>query len=215
MRQRGALGVARVLQQTTGGGDRGIESVAAVTAQIARAELAGEQARRGVALEIPRRLAAHTAPFRQQLGVRERLAHQQLGGVDAREFIRDGRGVIELHRRETAAAEVEPGETVAAVVMMQRGEQVVAALVEQGFLGERAGRDDAHHLPFDRTFRFRRVADLFAERHRLAGLHQLGEISFHGVKRHAGHRDRFARRLAARGERDVEQRGGAARVVEE
>src|SRR3569623_1542766 len=59
------------------------------------------------------------------------------------------------------------------------------------------------------------VADLFADRHRLAGLHELGEIALHCMKRHAGHRNRFARRLAARGEGDVEQRSGAARVVEE
>ena len=45
--------------------------------------------------------------------------------------------------------------------------------------------------------------------------HQLREILLDRVIGHAGHRNRRARRLSARGQRDVEQRRGALRVVEE
>ena len=41
----------------------------------------------------------------------------------------------------------------------------------------------------------RRVADLLADRDRLAELHQLREVLLHRVQRHAGHLDRRARRL--------------------
>ena len=43
----------------------------------------------------------------------------------------------------------------------------------------------------------------------------LREIAFDRVQRHAGHRNRLAGRLAARGQRDVEQPRGAPRIVEE
>ena len=43
--------------------------------------------------------------------------------------------------------------------------------------------------------RGRRVADLLADRDRLAELHQLREVLLDRVVRHAGHRDRRARRL--------------------
>ena len=44
---------------------------------------------------------------------------------------------------------------------------------------------------------------------------QLGEILLDRVIGHAGHRDRRARRLAARGQRDVEQRRRALRIAVE
>jgi hypothetical protein len=46
----------------------------------------------------------------------------------------------------------------------QRRQQIVTTIFQQGRFGDRAGRDDANHLPFDRTFRFGGVADLLAQR---------------------------------------------------
>src|SRR3569833_2928129 len=141
VRERGALRVARVLQQAAGGRDGGVQVGAAEAAQVTRAELRSEQARRRIAIEIPRRLAARAAAFGGQLAARERFAHQQLGRFDAREFIGDGGRMIELHHGEAAAAEIEPGEAVTPFVDVQRREQDIATLVQQGFFRERAGRD--------------------------------------------------------------------------
>ncbi len=82
-------------------------------------------------------------------------------------------------------------------------------------VGHRARRDHAQHLALDRSLARRGIADLLADRDRLAELHQLREIAVDGVVRHAGHRDRRAGRLPARGQRDVEQARGALRVVVE
>src|SRR5690606_15639614 len=66
-----------------------------------------------------------------------------------------------------------------------------AAFGQQRLVGDRARRDDAHHLAFDQALAGRRVADLLADRHRLAQRHQTREVAFGGMVRHAGHRDRL------------------------
>jgi hypothetical protein len=64
-------------------------------------------------------------------------------------------------------------------------QQHLAPLLEQALVGDGAGRDDAHHLPLDRSLRGGRVADLLADRDRLALAHQLGEVALDAVHRHA------------------------------
>jgi hypothetical protein len=98
---------------------------------------------------------------------------------------------------------------------MQGGDQVVSPVLEQGLVGDRARGDDAHHLAFHWPLAGGGIADLFADRDRLAQAHQAGEIAFGGVVGHAGHRDRPAGGFAAGGEGDVEQFGGAPGVVVE
>jgi hypothetical protein len=88
-------------------------------------------------------------------------------------------------------------------------------LLEERIVGHGAGRDHAHHLAVDRALRFGRVADLLAQRNRLALAHEARQVGVDAVIRHARHGDRFAARLAARGQRDVEEPGGAPRVVVE
>ena len=51
---------------------------------------------------------------------------------------------------------------------MHRQQHRFALVAEQLAVGQRAGRDHAHHLALDRAFRGGRVADLFADRDRLA-----------------------------------------------
>ena len=64
-------------------------------------------------------------------------------------------------------------------------------------------------------FAFGGIADLLADRDRLAAAHEPREVTFGAVIRHARHRDRLACRLAARRQRDVEQARRALRVVVE
>ena len=91
----------------------------------------------------------------------------------------------------------------------------IALLGEQVALGQRARRDDADDLALDRPLGRADLADLLADRDRLAEPDQLGEVAVDRVHRHAGHRDRLARARAARGQGDVEQAMRALRVVEE
>ena len=74
----------------------------------------------------------------------------------------------------------------------------------------RARRDDARDLALDRALGWSPGSPICStDRDRLALLHQPGEIRLERVIRHARHRDRRARRLAARRQRDVEQPRGA------
>ena len=59
------------------------------------------------------------------------------------------------------------------------------------------------------------IADLLADRDRLALAHGAREVVVERLHRHARHRDRLAAGRAARGQRDVEQARRLARVVEE
>ncbi len=94
-------------------------------------------------------------------------------------------------------------------------EAAVAGGFEQRFLRQRTRRDDAFDAAFDRAFRRRRIADLFADRHRFAELHETGEITGCGVVGDTAHRNWLARGLTARGQRDVEQLCRTARIVVE
>ena len=169
-------------------------------------------ARRGV--ELPRgqracrdAVAARRAAPRR----RERAAPRR----SSRSIVRGRLGGRNFGERELARREAEPRDARPMPARVDGDEQVVALGVEQVRVGDRAGRDDAHHLALDRALAGRRIADLLADRDRLAQLHQLREIALDGVERHAGHRDRRAGGCAARGERDVEELGGALRVVVE
>jgi len=50
-----------------------------------------------------------------------------------------------------------------------------------------------------------RIADLLADRHRLAHLDQARQIPFERVKGHTRHHHRLAGRLAPLGQRDIQQ----------
>jgi hypothetical protein len=132
------------------------------------------------------------------------IGNQQLGYVEPLERGAD-LGRRDLGEREVSRREIEPRDAGAVLARLQRDEQAVALRVEQIGIGDRTGRDDAQHLAFDRSLACRRVADLLADRHRFAELHELREVARHRVIRDARHRYRRARRLSARGERDVEE----------
>ena len=97
----------------------------------------------------------------------------------------------------------------------QRDQRPILPLRQQLRIGEGAGRDRPDHLALDRPLGSRRIPDLLADRDRLAERHQLAEVEVERMHRHAGHRDRFAGRRTALGQRDRQQRRRALRVVVE
>ena len=80
-------------------------------------------------------------------------------------------------KRELARGEIEPRDAGAMLARVDGDEQAVALGVEQVRIGHRARRDDAQHLALDGSLAGRRVADLLADRDRLAQLHQLARGS--------------------------------------
>ena len=213
VRQFGLLRRCRVAQHGARGTEREIAVVDAERGEVARAEVPAERAGRCRRVELPR----GQVPDRYgRCGSRVRapFRHQQFGRVELVERLR-GIGGAHFGDLERARREIEPREPGAVPAGIDRHEQRCALRVEKIRIGHRPRRHHAHHLALDRSLARRRIADLLADRHGLAEAHQSGEVLLDGVERDPGHRDRRSRRLSARGQRDVEQRRGAARIVVE
>jgi hypothetical protein len=116
---------------------------------------------------------------------------------------------------EAAARQFEPGEAEAVGAGGNCRQQRVTAFFEQRVVGDGARRDDTHHLSLDRAFRLGGVTDLLADRDRFALAHGARKVVIQGLHRHARHRDRLAAGRATGCQRDVQQSGRFAGVVEE
>ena len=105
------------------------------------------------------------------------------------------------------------GEPAPARGHLDRQDRPVFPIGQQRGVGERAGRDQSHHLSFDRSLRSGRIAELLADCDRLAHLHQPGQVLLGGMKGHARHPDRLAIGGAASGQRDAKQPGCLVGIV--
>ena len=220
VRQFRTLGVAGVGQRAPGGTLARVQLLAAKAAQVAGAELRQQGAARALPGEMPFRPGARAQ------------AQAGLGQCGVQPFGRHAFGHFVFAQRTEQRVEVgelgdfqltgrqvehgqPPGRGVAGFVRAgdggQRGDR---AGVEQAVIGERARGHDAHHAALHRALAVG-VAELFGHRHTLALAHQPPQVLLAGVHRHAGHRHLLAAALAAAGQRDVQQPGGAPRVVEE
>jgi len=113
-----------------------------------------------------------------------------------------------FEQAKVAVGQVQPGQAKALPVAVEGGEQAVAFVIEQSGIGQRAGCDDARHGTFDRPLGQRRIADLLADGDRYPQLDQPRKITIGGMVGDAGHRNRPAGRLAAGGQRQIEQARG-------
>ena len=141
------------------------------------------------------------------------FAHQQFGRPQALEFGGQRGRARRFHEAKAPGTQFEPGEAEALAVTQQGGKERRPASFQQRVFRHGARRDDAHHLPLDRPLGFGRVADLLADGHGLSAPQEPSQVSLDAVHRHAGHRNGLTGRLAARGERDVQQRRRAARIA--
>ena len=159
-----ALGRLRVLEQCARGADRQFHRLRTEAGEIARAEVLGQHSRRRLHVEVPVGQAAGRdaglLESRDGSGVRD----QDLRGAEAGQF-RGQCGERGVHRLQAARGERQPGEAGAALHRDDGEEDVVAAIVEEGGVGERPGRHDARDLALDRPLRRRGVADLLADGH--------------------------------------------------
>ena len=116
-----------------------------------------------------------------------------------------------MGRHEAARRNLHPGQ--ADRIAGRNGGQVVAlAGIEQGVVGDRAGRDDPRHFALDQSLGQLGIFDLFADGGPEAGGDQLGQVAFQLVVGKAGH-GRAVLALVARGEGQVEHAGGGLGVL--
>ena len=89
------------------------------------------------------------------------------------------------------------------------------ALIQQGFVGNGARRQDPYHFTLNRAFTGGRITNLFANGNGFALIDQSREVVFGGMVGHTGHRDRLTITDAAFGQRNIKQFGGAFGVIKE
>ncbi len=215
MRQALLLGFLDVGQQRPGRGDGARARVQPEACEIVHPEKARQRAPCGLGVEQPGRAASNARLRAEPLGQAVLVGKQQFGRFQSRQF--RGERVVAFHfvDEKPPARKIRPGQPIPLARRCQGHQQGVAALVQQGFVGDGAGRDDTHHAAFHQPLGLCRIADLLADRDRFAQRHQAREIALVRMRRHSGHRDRRAARAAALGEGDVEQLCRAPRVVVE
>ncbi len=186
------------------------------------AELAAEQPGGIVAFIDPSRAAGDhplcqgIPQFGRQDVLFQAVAQQNLPGIDADRFRRDGRSSADLGHAELAGGEVQPGHAPLFACSAAEGQQVVV-LVRREALGfdQQAGGDHPDHLAPDDALGLLRVFHLFADGHLVAGLDQPGDIGCDGVIGDAAEGDLVAAALVAGGQGDIEDAGCQQGVVQE
>ena len=196
-RERGEVGqgallrVARVLQERARRADRERQVLAAESREVLRAEL---------------RRSARAAP-RPRRNARAGARRVRAGDVDA--CTPSGSSSSAGRRRSSSAASdsrPSPSSTLkrpaarSSQARPKRSPSTASAAsrfsrlrVEQRVVGDRARRHDAHDLARDRALGLADLAGLFADRDRLALLHEPGQVAVELLDRHARHRDRARR----------------------
>jgi DNA polymerase III epsilon subunit-like protein len=215
VRERAALRVLGVAQQRGGRGMRVGERLGVPGGQAVAAHLLAELALAQAAVELPggtdrqreRRGRARGLQALLESG-RDLGAVEQLARRDARDpgFERIGRALGQPQLGARHAEPRQPAEIARARV--HREQQRFALVAEQFGVGQRAGRDHPHHLALDRPLARADLAHLLADGHRFAQLDEPREVGVDRMEGHAAHHHRLAGRLAALGERDVEQARG-------
>ena len=177
MRQRTALSLPGIVEQRTGGAQRHRQIVAAETGQIVGTEMPSQRAARTVAVELP------WVQFAARHG--QIIQHRQRDIVRQQDFrranaiqLRQQLFSLRLQHTERTGRQRQPGQAQFTAMQIQRQQQVIAPLVEQCGIGQGAGRDHPHHLALHRALAGGRIADLLADCHRLAKLHQPRQIPF-------------------------------------
>ena len=190
------------MEQGAGGGDRRLQSFRTETGQRGDFKLLAKQAASRVEFEIPVRLAG-AGDVEAEIG-RPAFRVEDFSRADALQRRRNLLGrYFEQHK--FAAGQVEPRQAGGVADGGYSQQPDVLLVVDQRRVGQRAGRDDTRHGAFNRTLAGRRIADLLADHRRFAELDQAGEVGLQRMEGNAAHLDRHAGRLAARGQRDVEQ----------
>ncbi len=198
VRQRRALRVPDVLQQSAGRTQCQRQFVDAESTQVHGAELIGQQPRGGCQLEMPRCARAHRRgrPFQRGQFLGLGFRQQQFRGTQALELGAECLEAVELHDAEAARGQLEPCQAEPGRLAPDGSQQRLAPLLQQRLVRHRAGGHHPHYLPCHRSARRPGISELFADGDRLAATHEPRQVVLDAVHRHAGHRHVLARGLA-------------------
>ena len=128
---------------------------------------------------------------------------------------------VGLRQNDGAGGDVDARQPVdARLGARDRHQSLRAPRLQQPLLGDRAGRHQPHHVPFDHRLaaalaRLGGVLDLLAHGDAMAQTNQLLQIIVRPLHRHAAHRDIVSQMLAAFGQHDAERLAGCLRVRKE
>ena len=215
MRQHATLRVLRIADEGGRGGMRLRQRLGIPGREAGTGELLAQLALAQRAVELPgrpdrqherRRSARSLQPVLERgrdFGAVDQLARRDAGDPG---FERVG---CAFGQTQFSARHAEPGQPADVACARMHGEQQRFGLVVQQLrIGQRAGRDHAHHLALDRPLAQPDFADLLADRDGFAELDEAGEVGVDRVERDAAHRNGLPGGLAALRERDVEEAGG-------
>ncbi len=214
MGELAALGVLGVLQQRGGGGMGLAHVLCAPGLQAGGAQVFEQLARAQGAVKLPVGPGAQGAGEGAALAQHLQLLLEAVGHAGAVDQLAGGHArqpgaqfVVRAFGQEHAALRhAEPRQATARARRLVHGQQQRLGLVGQQLgIGQRAGRDHAHHLALHRALGRAHLAHLLGNGHRLAHLDQARQVILKGMKRHPRHHHRLAARLPALRERDVEQ----------
>ena len=214
--ERRELGLTQVGDQRAGRTHGGRHLGDAEAVERLRPEEPGQRLDRRVLSEVVDRASGQRAVAATQLldPVFAVLRDEHFGRIDAFDLVEESprRALEDL---ELARRKLDPREAGLAVAGdVDRGKVVRAGAAEEVVLGQRARGDDPDDTTLDQPLGLLGVLDLLADRDLLAELDEAAQVAVDRPDRDTGHRDRIVA-LVACGERDLEQLGGALRVVEE
>ena len=147
------------------------------------------------------------------------VGHQQFGRGEAGQFrAKTHRG--QGHHVKRAGRDINPGQRPFVAHNGECGEEIVPARIQQRFLGQGAGCDEAHDIAFDDGFgaallRLFGGFHLFAHGDAEPLANEGQQVVFRRMHGHAAHRDILAQVFAALGQGDIQRLGRGDRVVEE
>ncbi len=154
----------------------------------------------------------------------DHVRHQDLTGLETGDLGRQPLAVGLAHH-EMARGDVQCRQSVAPARLggapARHGqEQVGPAGFEEPLLGDRAGRDEPHHIASDDGFAptfpgLRRILGLLADRDAVAEADQSLKVVVRALHRNAAHRDVPAQMFPPLGEHDPESPAGDLRILEE
>ena len=219
VRKRTFLRLLHVLQEGARGGDSGRVLVEVKAVERRGAEVGQQEPPAFLARVVPGGPAGeeHAVAFdeRAQDAVGKRLiGNETLGRLDAGQFI--GQVLrLDVCGDETAGRKLQPRQADSAFLRKDAGQEIVAPRVEEAFIDQRSGGDDAGDLPADKPPGQLRILDLVANRHAQPGVNQLLKVVLQCVIRKPGHRHGVGRSLVAAGEREAQNPRGQLCVVME
>ena len=222
MLQAASLRRLRIAQQCAGRAERGAETIGAKAGECRHAQLVEQ---RLVATDHVKMPVRHAVDVRARVVVEQVaiVAAENFGRHDALQLLlqarRHGAAVAgKLHQFQGTAGQRQPGQARGDRLALRdaaHGQQRALGLLwQQVRIRQSARRDHAHDFALDRTLAGGRVADLFANGHRLAQLDQLGQVAIERMKRHAAHFNRVATGHAARRQGNAQQARGFFRILE-